>query len=325
MVEDESSVEAFKDFTLADAGGSKPPPAAAEQEEKAPEPEKTVESKPEKKETKESAPAAKKDDSSTQDFGGPILASPIARRIALERGVPLRQIKGTGPGGRIIKIDVEKFTPAASAAAPAPSTGAAGAVPGAGYTDIPLTGMRRTIAKRLSESMFTAPHYYLTSSINMSKTLKLRKALNDAAAKDREGKPVYRLSVNDFIVKAVGLALLRVPECNSQWLEKEGVLRIYSFVDVSVAVATDVGLITPIVRGVQGKGVRAISDEIKVLGKKARDGKSDPPFLKNFFGAIADCRLKPEEYTGGTFTISNLGMFESVEHFTAIVPPPNGG
>jgi pyruvate dehydrogenase E2 component (dihydrolipoamide acetyltransferase) len=277
MVEDESSVEAFKDFTLADAGGSKPSPAPAEQEEKAPEPEKKEEPKPEKKESKESAPAPKKDDSSTPDFGGPILASPIARRIAIERGIPLRQIKGTGPGGRIIKVDVEKFTPAASEA-PAPSTSAAGAVPGAGYTDIPLTGMRRTIAKRLSESMFTSPHYYLTSSINMTKTLKLRKALNDAAAKAPDGKPVYRLSVNDFLVKAVAVALQRVPECNSQWLEKEGVLRLFSYVDVSIAVATEVGLITPIVRGVQGKGVRAISDEMKVLGKKARDGKSVPDF-----------------------------------------------
>ena len=275
MVEDESSVEAFSNFTIDDAGGAKsasPPPN--QQEETANEPEMKEEPTHEKK---ESAPPPKKEDSSTQteDFGGPILASPIARRIALERGIPLRQVTGSGPGGRIIKADVEKFTPPASAAS-VPATGASGAVAGSGYTDIPLTSMRRTIAKRLSESMFSSPHYYLTSSINMTKMLKLRKALNDSAGRDKDGKPAYRLSVNDFIVKAVGVALVRVPEVNSQWMENEGVLRLYSYVDISVAVATDVGLITPIVRGVQGKGVRAISDEIKVLGKKARDGKSVP-------------------------------------------------
>jgi pyruvate dehydrogenase E2 component (dihydrolipoamide acetyltransferase) len=135
----------------------------------------------------------------------------------------------------------------------------------------------------------------------------------------KDGKPVYRLSVNDFIVKAVEVAFQRVPQCNSQWLEKEGVLRTFSYVDVSVAVATDVGLITPIVRGVQSKGVCTISEEVKVLGKKARDGKSDPP-TKSF--SVANDRLKPEEYMGGTFTISNPGMFESIENFTAIVLPP---
>jgi len=275
MVEDESSVEAFSNFTIDDAGGAKSAsPLPNQQEETANEPEMKEEPTHEKK---ESAPPPKKEDSSTQteDFGGPILASPIARRIALERGIPLRQVTGSGPGGRIIKADVEKFTPPASAAA-VPATGAPGAVAGSGYTDIPLTSMRRTIAKRLSESMFSSPHYYLTSSINMTKMLKLRKALNDSAGKDKDGKPAYRLSVNDFIVKAVGVALVRVPEVNSQWMENEGVLRLYSYVDISVAVATDVGLITPIVRGVQAKGVRAISDEIKVLGKKARDGKSVP-------------------------------------------------
>ena len=184
--------------------------------------------------SKESKPAeTEKDDTPTPDFGGPIAASPIARRLALERGIPLKQIKGTGPGGRIIKADIEKYTPA-TAAAPASATGAVGGTTGEGYTDTPLTGMRKTIARRLSESKFTAPHYYITSSINMTKTLKLRKALNDAAVLGKDGKPIYRLSVNDFIVKAVGCALQRVPEANSQWLEKEGMLRLYSYVDISV-------------------------------------------------------------------------------------------
>src|SRR5277367_914484 len=235
MVEDESSVEAFKDYTIEDAGGNKTPPKPSEEEQEVqtPPPKEAKEDKP-KEDKKEPAPKPAKDDSPTTapDFGGPILASPIARRLALERGVPLKQIKGTGPGGRIIKSDIENYQPASAPSAPA--TSAAGAQQGvAGYTDIPLTGMRKTIAKRLSESMFTAPHYYLTSSIDMTKTLKLRKALNDAAVV-KDGKPVYRLSVNDFIVKAVGCALLRVPEANSQWLEKEGVLRLYSYVDISV-------------------------------------------------------------------------------------------
>ena len=245
MVEDESSVDAFKDFTIEDAGGKKSAPKPSDEGDSKPSPapkeeEQQKEEQPSQKETKEpeKKPPSKQDDSPTPDFGGPIAASPIARRLALERGVPLKQIKGTGPGGRIIKSDIEKYQPSPySGAAAAPVTGAAGAQTGAGYTDIPLTGMRKTIAKRLSESMFTAPHYYLTSSINMSKMLKLRKALNDAAVV-KDGKPVYRLSVNDFIVKAVGCALLRVPEANSQWLEKEGVLRLYSYVDISVPPST---------------------------------------------------------------------------------------
>jgi pyruvate dehydrogenase E2 component (dihydrolipoamide acetyltransferase) len=225
MVEDEASVEAFKEFTIEDAGGAKGPPKPAEE---APEPAKEEPSpEPGKKESK---PAPQKESAPTPDFGGPIAASPIARRLALEKGVPLKNIKGTGPGGRIIKSDVEKYVPAAAAAPGAP------AAAGAGYTDIPLSGMRRTIAKRLGESMFTAPHYYLTSSINMTKTLKLRQALNDGAPL-RDGKPAYRLSVNDFIIKAVSCALIRVPEASSQWLEKDDVVRQFSYVDISVFLA----------------------------------------------------------------------------------------
>jgi len=234
MVEDESSVDAFKDFTIDDAGGQKSAAKPSDEQEPSPKEEK----EPPKEEKKEPTPPPKpaKDDPSTPtpDFGGPILASPIARRLALERGVPLKQLKGTGPGGRIIKSDIEKYQSTATAvSSSAPATSAPGAQQGVGYTDIPLTGMRKTIAKRLSESMFTSPHYYLTSSIDMSKTLKLRKALNDAAV-GKDGKAAYKLSVNDFIVKAVGCALLRVPGANSQWLEKEGVLRLYSYVDISV-------------------------------------------------------------------------------------------
>jgi pyruvate dehydrogenase E2 component (dihydrolipoamide acetyltransferase) len=231
MVEDESSVDAFKDFTIDDAGGAKSAPKPQENEEPKDESKSEPKQEEPKKESKQE-PLKKEESSSTPDFGGPIAASPIARRLALERGVPLKQLKGTGPGGRIIKADIEKYQPATSSA-PAPTTSAPGAQLGAGYTDIPLTSMRKTIARRLGESMFTAPHYYLTSSINMTKTLKLRKALNDAAV-TKDGKAAYKLSVNDFIVKAVGCALLRVPEASSQWLEKEGVIRMFSYVDISV-------------------------------------------------------------------------------------------
>ena len=249
MVEDESSVEAFKDFTVDDAGGSKPATKPAEEEPKPKEQEKPEQPKQEPKKESQPEPSKTQDSSSsstsTPDFGGPIHASPIARRLALERGIPLKQLKGTGPGGRIIKSDIEKYQPTSQAGtSAAPQTSAAGAQQGQGYTDVPLTGMRKTIAKRLSESMFTAPHYYLTSSINMTKTLKLRKALNDAAATSPvDGKKAYKLSVNDFIVKAVGCALQRVPEANSQWLETEGVLRLYSYVDISVYSLSRVGFL----------------------------------------------------------------------------------
>lgn len=227
MVEDESSVDAFKEFTIEDAGGMKASPKPAEEAKEEPPAPKEEQPVAEKEEPKPQ-PVESKKEAAPLEFGGPIAASPIARRLALERGVPLKSIKGTGPGGRIIKSDIEKYVPAVPVA-----TASAGS-PGEAYTDIPLTNMRKTIARRLSESMFTAPHYYLTSSINMTKTLKLRKALNDAAVVGKDGKPSYKLSVNDLIVKAVSCALLRVPEASSQWLEKEGVLRIFSNVDISV-------------------------------------------------------------------------------------------
>lgn len=228
IVEDQSAVEAFKDFTLDDAGGVKAPAKPAEEQK--PEEKPAEQPKPEEKPPAPTKEVASKKEETATDFSGPIHASPIARRLALERGIPLQQIKGSGPGGRIIKADIENYT---SPTVVAPAAGLS-AYPGEGYTDIPLTGMRRTIAKRLSESMFTAPHYYITSSINMTKMLKLRKALNDAAPLGKDGKPVYKLSVNDLIVKGVGCALARVPEANSQWMEKEGVLRLYSYVDISV-------------------------------------------------------------------------------------------
>lgn len=157
--------------------------------------------------------------------------------------------------------------------------------------------MRKTIANRLQESTQTNPHFYVTSSVSVSKLLKLRQALNSSA----DGK--YKLSVNDFLIKAMGVASKRVPAANSSW--RGDVIRQFSTVDVSVAVSTPTGLITPIVTGVEGRGLESISNKVKELAKKARDGK-----------------LKPEEYQGGTISISNMGMNDAVSHFTAVINPP---
>jgi len=165
------------------------------------------------------------------------------------------------------------------------------------YTDITLSNMRKTIAKRLSESKQTIPHYYLSVDISVDHVMKLRKQLNELLNKDG-----VKLSVNDFVIKASALACKKVPEANSSW--QETIIRQYNSVDVNVAVATDAGLITPIVFDADRKGLAAINEDVKNLAKKARDGK-----------------LQPNEFMGGTFTISNLGMF-GIKHFTAIINPP---
>ncbi|EIW86603.1 pyruvate dehydrogenase [Coniophora puteana RWD-64-598 SS2] len=265
---------------------------------------KKEEAKPEstKSQATEPQPEAKPAPQETKpelEKGECIFASPIAKKIALERGIPLGQIKGSGPSGRIIREDVEKYQPAAASASA--SASAAPGTPAAqpDYTDIPVSNMRRTIGTRLTQSKQEIPHYYLTIDINMDKALKLREVFNKSLGeKDKSAK----LSVNDFILKSVACALKDVPEANSAWLGE--VIRQYNKADISVAVATPNGLITPIVKDVGSKGLASISAEAKALAKKARDGK-----------------LAPQEYQGGTFTVSNLGMFD-IEHFTAIINPP---
>ncbi|RPD81983.1 dihydrolipoamide acetyltransferase [Lentinus tigrinus ALCF2SS1-7] len=255
--------------------------------EPAPEPKKSAE--PPKQETKAEIPK-----------GDRIFATPIAKKIALERGIPLSKVKGSGPEGRILREDVEKYQAPAASASATPSTAVpqpSAALPE--YTDIPLTNMRRTIGARLTQSKQELPHYYLTLDINMDKVLKLREVFNKSLGeKDKSAK----LSVNDFVLKAVACALADVPEANSAWLGE--VIRQYKKADISVAVATPTGLITPIIKDVGAKGLASISAEGKALAKKARDGK-----------------LQPQEYQGGTFTVSNLGMF-GISHFTAIINPP---
>lgn len=297
-VENADDVAAFKDFTLEDAGdaGKKAPAPPAEEEPKksdsAPEPE--TKSEPKKSET----PAPEKSSSSSS---GRILASPFAKTLALEKGIRLADVKGTGPNGRIVARDVESFVPSAGASKSAAPSASAPAAPAAGnaYTDSPITSMRKTIANRLRESKQLNPDYIVSSTLSVSKLLQLRESLNASA----DGE--YRLSVNDLLVKAISIASKKVPAVNSAYLEAEGVIREYTNVDVSVAVATPTGLITPVVPGVNQLGLAAISSKTKELAKRARDGK-----------------LKPEEYQGGTITISNMGMNPAVSMFTAIINPP---
>lgn len=287
MVEEGADVSAFADFTAEDAGGDKGAAAPAKEESKpaAPAPSEAP---------KQAAPAAQESESTGARLQ-PVLerepiVSPAAKKLALEKGVPISQVKGTGPAGRVTLADVEKFQAAAPAGAPAAS-----------FEDTPASGMRKVIATRMAESLRENAHYFVSSSISVSKLLKLRTALNASA----DG--AYRLSVNDFIIKACSVALKKVPTVNSSWIEENGqaVVRQHNNVDISVAVATPTGLITPIVRNVTGLGLQSISAQVKDLGKRAKENK-----------------LKPEEYQGGTFTVSNMGMNDAVERFTSIINSP---
>lgn len=290
-VEEEGDVAAFKDFTAADAGdsGAAASPAAAA-------PEKVEEPKEEKKESPASTPVSTPAKKSTASAGDRIIASPLAKTLALEKGVSLKGVQGSGPNGRITAKDVEAIKVSAPAA-PVASTPAAASA--AAFNDTPLTNMRKVISKRLTASKQGAPDYIVSSTISVSKLLKLRQSLNASG----EGR--YKLSINDLLIKAIAKAAQRVPEVNASYLEQEGVIRQYSNVDVSIAVATPTGLITPIVFGADAKGLQSISAKAKELGKKAKDNK-----------------LQPEEFQGGTITISNLGMNHAVNMFTSILNPP---
>ena len=226
-----------------------------------------------------------------------VFASPLARRIASDKGLDLAQVQGSGPRGRIVKRDVEGAQPAV--AAPTISASPVTMPESGSYTAIPHSNVRKVIARRLQESKQTVPHFYLTADCRIDKLLDMRKAMNAASP---EGQGAYKLSVNDFVVKAVAKALVEVPEANAMWTE-DAILQ-FNAVDISIAVATPGGLITPIVRNADYKGLSAISAEVKALAGRARDGK-----------------LMPEEYTGGGFTISNMGMY-GVKEFAAIINPP---
>lgn len=307
MIEEGGDVSAFESFTIADAGGEKEPPKDAPEQEaaeasEAPDsgsPTAPPKAREEPSKSAESTPQAQESDSKGEKLEAALDREPNisfqAKKLALERGVPIKEIKGTGPGGRITKQDVEKYKPSATGVAPAAAAGAAL------YEDIPASSMRKTIASRLRDSMNQNPHYFVSTTLSVSKLMKLREALNSSS----DGK--YKLSVNDFLIKACAIACKKVPAVNSSWREVDGqtVIREHKTVDVSVAVATPVGLMTPIVRNADSIGLTSISSQVKELGKRARDGK-----------------LKPEEYQGGTFTISNMGMNAAVERFTAVINPP---
>lgn len=240
------------------------------------------------------APAA-----AARQGGARIFMSPLVRRLAAERGLDLSTVTGTGPGGRIVRRDIESLSapkpvgaaPAvASAAAPAASTGAS-------YTDVPHTGMRRAIARRLVESKTTIPHFYLVADCRVDDLLEFRRRVNESA-------PV-KISVNDFVVKAAAAAFRVVPEANAIWTDDA--TRRFDSVDIAVAVAIDGGLVTPVVRGVDRMSLSSVSASIRDLAERGRAGK-----------------LKQDEIEGGSFSISNLGMYGTQE-FSAIINPPHAG
>lgn len=234
----------------------------------------------------------------------PIAASPLARRIAAGNGVAIETVKGSGPNGRIVRIDIENATqalPERVQDAP-PATVMRSALTSsvqpisAPHTEIPLTNMRKVIARRLTQAKATVPHFYLELDCEIDALLDLRETLNSQSG----GR--YKLSVNDFVIKAAAMALRQVPEANTAWTD-DAILQ-FQDVDICVAVATDGGLITPIVRQADQKGLGSISADVKMLAARAREGG-----------------LQPAEYQGGSFTISNLGMF-GVRAFSAIINPP---
>ncbi len=231
--------------------------------------------------------------------GGRVFASPLARRLAKEAGLDLSRMVGTGPHGRIVVANVEEAKAGGGAVARSVVPIAAGQV--GGYREIPLNNFRKVIAKRLTESKQTVPHFYLTIDCTIDKLLALRAQINDSMAAQ---KIDAKVSVNDFVIKAVATALRKVPGANASFTESA--IREYTDVDISVAVATPNGLIAPIVRRADTKTLMQISTEMKVLAARAREGK-----------------LKPEDFQGGGFSISNLGMY-GVKQFGAIINPPQG-
>jgi len=246
-----------------------------------------------------------------RNYGPAKLASgttvtPLARRLAGERGIDLTRIFGSGPHGRIVAVDVERAAP--GIATPAMATGASAAqvkalYEGVTYEEVPLDSMRRTIATRLVEAKQTIPHFYLTADLDAGRLIAMREEANAAAPKDKTGQPAFKLSLNDFIIKTWAAALQRIPSANAVWAG-DRILRFRSS-DIGIAVALDGGLITPVIRNANSKSVTTISAEMRDLADRARQKK-----------------LKPNEYQGGSSAISNLGMY-GVREFSAIINPPH--
>jgi pyruvate dehydrogenase E2 component (dihydrolipoamide acetyltransferase) len=247
-----------------------------------------------------------------------VFSSPLARRLAKDVGIDLARLQGSGPHGRVIARDVEAAKSGRVLAAPAPGTAAVAAPlavqipaddkiralfePGS-YEVVPHDNIRKVIARRLLEAKLTIPHFYLTVDCNIDKLTAAREEINAAAGRDKEGKPAYKISVNDFVIKALALALQRVPDANVTWTE--GAMLRHRHSDIGVAVSIPGGLITPVIRKAEQKSLSAISNEMKDFAARARARK-----------------LKPEEYQGGSSAVSNLGMY-GVKEFYAIINPPH--
>ena len=234
---------------------------------------------------------------------GGATVTPLARRLAGEAGIDLSRLQGSGPHGRIVARDVAEAPQPSRISAEGPGAAEIKALYAPdSYQEVPLDGMRRTIATRLTQAA-TVPHFYLTADVEIDRLFALREEANAAAPKDKDGKPLFKLSVNDFVIRALALALQRVPAANAVWAG-DRILR-FAHSDIGIAVALDGGLITPIIRSAETKSLSAISVEMKDLATRARDKK-----------------LKPSEYQGGSSAISNLGMHQ-VREFTAIINPPH--
>jgi pyruvate dehydrogenase E2 component (dihydrolipoamide acetyltransferase) len=313
-----------EDVNAAGAGAGAPPvPKAAEAPAAKPAPAPAGAPAPKPAATGPTQAAAPQAAASASQANGHarIFSSPLARRLAKDAGIDLARITGTGPHGRVVARDVEgaKSGKGLKAPAAAPAAGPSLAPMGAfapgmsdkqilalfeegSYEVVPHDGMRRTIAQRLTASVQTVPVFYLTMDCDIGKLLVAREEINAAAPKDKEKKPLYKLSVNDFVIKAMAVALQKIPNCNVSWTEG-GMLK-HKHSDIGVAVAMPGGLITPIIRKAETKTLSTISSEMKDFAARARARK-----------------LKPEEYQGGTTAVSNLGMY-GINHFTAVINPP---
>ncbi len=290
--------EAASVLATLDLGGAAPAPAASAPAPAAPAPAPTVAAPQAPAPAMTAAPAVAQ---------GRVFASPLARRMAEQSGLDLGALRGTGPHGRVVKADIEAAmvsgAPARAPMAQPMATQAFAAAPppppppGVAYEDVPANNVRRIVAQRLQESKQQVPHFYLTIDCEIDALLKVRKELNARSE-------AYKLSVNDFVVRASALALRKLPKVNASWLGTA--IRYYKTVDISVAVAIDDGLVTPILRNADQKGLAALSEEMKGLAARARE---------------KPMKLQPHEYQGGTFSISNLGMY-GIKQFEAIINPP---
>jgi pyruvate dehydrogenase E2 component (dihydrolipoamide acetyltransferase) len=316
LLEEGESADAIGDTPADSAKAEKPKeePKADQKEEKA---EAKSEDAPKAPSSSSDAKPAPEPLPTPKTDGKRIFASPLARRLAKEAGIDLSAVSGSGPKGRVVKADIEKAKKEGVSAKPstAPATGAPLAA-GLGkaqvlamyeegtYDIVPNDGMRKTVAARLTESKQTVPHFYLTVDCRIDDLMKAREEINAAAGKDKDGKPAYKLSVNDFIMKAWAIALQQVPQANATWAGDSILYHHRS--DVAVAVSVPGGLFTPVVKSCDTKSLRQISDEVKDLASRARSKK-----------------LAPHEYQGGSTAVSNLGMF-GVKHFSAVINPPHG-